>query len=218
MADVPGFAGAPGTRWVNDRGAVLWQAHCIWQSSCGRCIALDGRIAPYWPFPLHYSCNCFVTPVWPGWASSPFVDFRAEFARHSPAIRSQAIGDANRRLLEAGLASWDDIVTPGRIRPLHEVVAIRGLTDEDLIRVGVRPDIAARAVETAARAATTSLQSLGAAGVTIVGAGTTALLLDQGTGNPVAPVGGGVHQDPPPVDTIAQRIRTAIARQTGHLP
>ena len=53
--------------------------------------------------------------------------------------KAAAIGASNYRLLKSGLATWEDIVTPNRVRDFREVVAKKNLTVKQMVAHGVKP-------------------------------------------------------------------------------
>jgi hypothetical protein len=154
MADLPKapnnppqvFSGAPGDRWRNDTGRILYQYHCSFDRSCARCIQYAGRVGAYWPIPLHYGCNCTQSAVPPGRTARPFIDYRAEMAKLTESQQQHAMGVSNWRLVESGTVKWTDVVTRTEIRPLEAVVANNRLTLDDLTKAGVKRGIAERAL------------------------------------------------------------------------
>ena len=52
--------------------------------------------------------------------------------------QAAAIGASNYRLLKSGLAKWEDIVTPNRVRDFREVVARNKLTVDQMVKHGVK--------------------------------------------------------------------------------
>ena len=137
--------GEPGTRWRNDTDQVWYQLIVSWQNSCGRCAQFDHMIAPSWPIPFHRNCRCAQIPLYPGRTSRPFADFRRKVARLNRAQRERVMGRAALRLVESRLVEWRDVVTPDRIRDLHEVVLLRKLSVEAMVNNGVDPGVAERA-------------------------------------------------------------------------
>ena len=216
-----GYGGEPGTQFTNSFEYVVYQAHCTWSNSCARCIQLDGRIGPWWPFPLHNRCNCTQDPVLPGEKSRPFIDVQKKWERQTDAVKSKSMGDANRKLVEAGKVGWDDVVTPARIRPLHEVVERTGLSMRDLQQVGIKPHIITRTFERvvtdriatgmAFQSAISQLSSTGIWSLT----DETAKALESG--NPLAPTGGILHVEPGPASSLEARVRTAIIQAVARL-
>ena len=133
------YDGAPGTVWQNTTGKVLYQFIPALINTCGLCLQYINQISSLWPIPLHFGCRCEQRAILPGAdASEPFVDFRDLLDNMSDADKRAAIGASNYRLLKAGVASWEDIVTPTRVRDLREVVHRKGLTVEQMVKAGVR--------------------------------------------------------------------------------
>lgn len=133
------FNGKAGEAWVNDTGRTCYQFFCRWQNTCGVCAQNDHAISPRpWPILLHRGCNCWQVPIRPGGKGDPFVDFREVFKALPESERRRAIGASNWRLIEAGKVKWEDVVTPGRVRPLTEVIRREQLTREDLKKAGIK--------------------------------------------------------------------------------
>ena len=141
------FDGEPGTTWTNDTGRAAYQWHCSLDNTCGACFQLHMTIANVLP-QLHRGCNCTVVLLLPGDTSAEFVDFRTVLAGLPHDQQVAAVGASNYRLIEEGVVTWDDVVTPTRVRDLREVVAREKLTVSALTDAGVRPDIAERAFAT----------------------------------------------------------------------
>ena len=92
------------------------------------------------------NCNCRQTPVMPGEsAPEPFTDFRAKVDALDEHQRAEVVGVGNYRLIKAGLVAWEDVVSPYRVRDLREVVAVRKLTEAQMIKAGVAPAVARQA-------------------------------------------------------------------------
>lgn len=139
------LAGEPGSRWSNETGLVLYQLVCSFQNSCGWCIQMHHAIAPYWPLPWHRRCRCASQAVYPGALALPWVDYRKIFARLPAAKRRTAVGKSVDILIQKGILTLDEAVLPGRAKSLEEIAAEKGLSADDMIRVGVDPAIAERA-------------------------------------------------------------------------
>lgn len=77
----------------------------------------------------------------------PFVDFLKLLDRMAKERRSSAIGNANYKLIKAGLADFSDIVTKTRIRPFREVVARQKLTVDEMVRAGISLAVATHAYQ-----------------------------------------------------------------------
>lgn len=138
--------GKPGEAWKNDTGKVRWQAIVAWHNSCGRCVQNDHVISTSkWPFPLHRLCLCKQVPIYPGATARPFVDFREEIDRLPAYRREHVIGRAALKLVDNHVLRWPDVVTPSRIKPLHELVSKHKLTVERMTAAGVDRRTAERA-------------------------------------------------------------------------
>jgi len=137
--------GAPGTSFTNDTGKILWQASCNFRRSCARCIALHHAIGPYWPFGLHDGCSCVQMAIKPGQTALPFIDYQAEVAAMGPAGQRHAMGASNWKLVASGVAKWEDVVTPGRIRDFREVADRLGLSVDRMVKAGVDRNRAVKA-------------------------------------------------------------------------
>ncbi len=133
--------GQPGEAWSNNGTRVMWQLKVKFANSCGLCIQYANCIAGYWPIPFHENCNCTQHAVRPGDTADPFIDFREELRQLGPDQQEKAVGATNWRLIEAGIVEWGDVVTPGRVRSLTEVVAAKKLTRDDLKAVGARRSV-----------------------------------------------------------------------------
>jgi hypothetical protein len=142
------ISGDAGETWVNDTGKVKYQFIVNWLNSCGLCAQYDRQIGDSWPIPLHRGCRCHQKAIWPGAASLPFADFRAEVANLSRDQQARVIGRANLLLVERGVVEWSDVVTPVRVRDLHEVVALEGLTVERMVKAAVPRAVAEAAYAT----------------------------------------------------------------------
>lgn len=141
------FDGEPGTTWTNETGKAAYQWHCSLDNTCGACFQLHMTIANVFP-QLHRGCNCTVVLLLPGDTSAEFVDFRSVLAGLGHDQQVAAVGASNYRLIEQGVVTWEDVVTPTRVRDLREVVAREKLSVQALADAGVRPDIAERAFAT----------------------------------------------------------------------
>ncbi len=148
------WTGAPGAQRRNNTSAVAYQLVCALINTCGFCLPYHLAIAPWWGIPFHRGCRCRQVPVFPGRAAAhPFADFRAILHEMSADDRAAVVGKNLYRLLEAGLVRWDEIVGPGGVRSLAEVVADRAIPLERLVRAGVQPGVAARAIDAASSGA-----------------------------------------------------------------
>jgi hypothetical protein len=138
VADRIIYSGDAGTRFTNDTGKVLYQFIAALQNTCGVCLQYHLKISRGWPIPIHYNCRCIQRLVKPG-ADAPheFVDYRKLLDGFDESQKTAAIGASNYRLLKSGLATWDDIVTPNRVRDFREVVAKKRLSVETMTKHGV---------------------------------------------------------------------------------
>lgn len=140
--------GSPGDRWINDTATVYYQFVCNLASSCGVCIQYHRKIARFWPIPIHRNCRCKQRVVKPGHeAPEPFVDFRKLLDKMPIDQQTAAVGRSCYTLLRRGVITWEDVVTPARVRSLEEVVSIRKLSVERMVKAGVQKGIASRAYE-----------------------------------------------------------------------
>jgi hypothetical protein len=71
-------------------------------------------------------------------AQHDFCNYRELLDGFDEAQKTAAIGASNYRLLKSGLAKWDDIVTPNRVRDFREVVARNNLTVKQMTDHGVK--------------------------------------------------------------------------------
>src|SRR5262249_8811370 len=102
---------------------------------------------PSWPIPIHHGCRCTQSVIAPGAdAPEPFVNCRVLLDQMPRDQQVAAIGASNYKLLRAGVVSWEDIVTPSRVRDFREVVANRQLSLGQLKRAGVSRVHAERAM------------------------------------------------------------------------
>jgi hypothetical protein len=144
------ISGPPGSPYTNNTGQVLYQYVCALINTCGFCLSFHLKISTRWPIPQHHGCRCRQIPIYPGReAPHDFADYHGILDEMSSADRATAIGASNDKLLESGLATLDDIVTPYRVRDLHEVVARRGLTVRQMVKAGVALGVARRAISIA---------------------------------------------------------------------
>lgn len=165
---------AVGQAWQNTRGRILFQWHCNFANSCGRCIEMAGAIGRWWPLPLHRGCRCSNVPIRPGEVSAPGLDYREEVRKLDPVQQTRVIGAANLKLVEAGLVEWGQVVDRTRIKTLRQVIDERRLTPEQLRGAGVPEatiraalaDLNTPAVELAARRRETLVAALQGRGLT----------------------------------------------------
>jgi hypothetical protein len=133
------ISGEAGETWTNETDKVYRQFVCAFINTCGFCLQYHLKIATSWPIPLHYNCRCRQEKIKPGAkAPQPFCDYRKLLDAMSDADQAAAIGASNYRLLKSGLAQWDDIVTPNRVRDFREVVARNRLTVDQMVKHGVK--------------------------------------------------------------------------------
>ena len=123
------YDGDAGTRFTNNTGKVLFQFIAALHNTCGVCLQYHLKISVAWPIPIHYNCRCIQRIVKPGQqAKHDFCNYRELLDGFDESQKTAAIGASNYRLLKSGLAKWDDIVTPNRVRDFCEVVARNNLT------------------------------------------------------------------------------------------
>ena len=133
------ISGDAGTVWQNDTGKAKYQFHCAFINTCGFCLQYHLKISANWPIPLHFQCKCGQTLISPGQkAPEPFCNYRELLDNMSDADKTAAIGASSYRLLKSGLATWEDIVTPNRVRDFREVVAKKKLTVKQMVDHGVK--------------------------------------------------------------------------------
>lgn len=141
------ISGDPGTAWTNDTSRIMQQLHVKFDNSCAICISQANMIAPYWPLPFHFGCNCRNVPIVPGATAAPFVDFMDEIRKLEPNQQAAAMGASNWKLVEAGVVKFEDVVTRARIRDFHEVASIHKLSVKTMTDAGVRSQWAKEAHE-----------------------------------------------------------------------
>jgi hypothetical protein len=133
------ISGEPGTTWTNDTGKVKYQFFATFTNTCGMCLQYHLKISERWPIPLHFGCHCGQVSIKPdAKAQNPFCDYRELLDKMPQAEKTAAIGASNYKLLKSGLATWDDIVTPHRVRDFREVVAKKHLSVEQMVKHGVK--------------------------------------------------------------------------------
>jgi hypothetical protein len=144
VADTVIFNGTAGTFHENTSEYVQYQFIASLFNTCGVCLSYHMAIkrGP-WFIPIHFGCNCKQALLKPG-ATAPnaFVDFREILDQMPHSQQVAAIGASNYKLLKNGVIEWKDVVTPLRVRPLREVVALKKLSIKSMVDVGVRPSIA----------------------------------------------------------------------------
>jgi hypothetical protein len=134
------YSGDAGTTFTNETGRVLYQFIAALQNTCGLCLQYHLKISAAWPIPLHYNCRCIQRMIKPGQtAQHEFCDYRKLLDAMPEHEKAAAIGASNYRLLKSGLAKWEDIVTPNRVRDFREVVAKKNLSVKQMVAHGVKP-------------------------------------------------------------------------------
>jgi hypothetical protein len=73
----------------------------------------------------------------PGETSDPFPDFDLALDGLTPEQQDQVMGRDNWTLFRAGLVTWADVVRKGRIRRFEEVMSVKHLAYDDMVRAGV---------------------------------------------------------------------------------
>jgi hypothetical protein len=133
------ISGDPGTRWTNETEKVQYQFIAALQNTCGVCLQYHLKISQSWPIPIHYGCRCIQKLIKPGQtAPHGFCDYRELLDAMPQAEKAAAIGASNYKLLKSGLVTWEDIVTPSRVRDFREVVAKKNLTVQQMVDHGVK--------------------------------------------------------------------------------
>jgi hypothetical protein len=130
------WPGKPGERFENDTGRIVYQWFCSWHEMAGACAQYHLQVAEWWS-PLLLNCTCCSKPIHPGTESEPYEDWRRIVARLPADQRYGLVGEANWRLLLARVVKWRDVVTSTRVRDLEEVVSIKNLTVDQMIKAGV---------------------------------------------------------------------------------
>jgi hypothetical protein len=139
MADRLIYDGEAGTRFTNETGKVLYQFIAALNNTCGVCLQYHLKISAAWPIPIHYGCRCIQRMIKPGQqAQHDFCDYRKLLDEMPEHDKAAAVGPSNYRLLKSGLAQWEDIVTPNRVRDFREVVAKKKLTVKQMTDHGVK--------------------------------------------------------------------------------
>jgi len=141
------FNGTPGDVFTNDTDRVLYQLFCMWENTCGHCAQYDHAIGPWWALGLHFGCNCEQVAIKPGAKAKPFVDFQQIISDLDEDQQNRVIGKANYQLFKKAVVTWEDVVTPSRVRDLREVVARKKLSIDTMADAGVNPRIAEQAHE-----------------------------------------------------------------------
>lgn len=129
--------GEPGETWRNDTEKVQYQLICDWENTCGLCGQYDHQIGSSWPIPFHRNCKCKQEAIWPGKTARPFTDFRETIRNLDPSQQAHVVGRSNLILIEKGIVDWKDVVTGRRIRDLREVVALKKINVDTMLKVGI---------------------------------------------------------------------------------
>jgi hypothetical protein len=133
------YSAPAGTRWQNTTGAIAYQFRASLVNTCARCLPYHGKIAAWWPIPIHFKCQCDQTAIMPGdaapIASEPLTVVIDSLPQRE---RQRVLGKSVSQLLDAGLITLAAVATASRIRPAGEVIAKAKLTDEQLKAAGVR--------------------------------------------------------------------------------
>jgi hypothetical protein len=140
VADRVIFDGEPGTRYTNDTGKIQYQFIAALINTCGVCLQYHMKVSRAWPIPIHRNCRCIQRQIKPGGqAPRDFVDYRKLLDEMEPDQQAAAVGASSYRLLKAGVITWEDVVTPSRVRTLEEIVAKKRLTVDQMVKAGVKP-------------------------------------------------------------------------------
>jgi hypothetical protein len=106
------------------------------------CLQYHMAIGPPWGIPMHYNCRCRQVRIPPGGQGEPFVDFHQILEDMTPDQQAAAVGSSVMKLIEAGDITFEDAVSPLRVRTLRELVAIHHLTVQELVDAGIPASIA----------------------------------------------------------------------------
>ncbi len=220
-----GQSGPPGTSFTNGTGQVMYQFRASLINTCGICLSYHGQIARWFPIPLHPNCNCRQEPVPPGATAQPFEDFQKFIGNLTERQQKDAVGASNWKLIENKVVKWEDVVSPTRVRTFHEVARDAKLSVADMVKNGVRPDVAQEAYDRvhapvkaaiAAAGGHMTTQQLQAAGVDVaaIKAGSVAKAA-QGLGIGGKPLSGGrrttIAPSPKPLPSRAVAVAVATA-------
>jgi hypothetical protein len=139
LADRVIYSGEAGTRFTNETGKVLYQLVASLINTCDFCLQYHLKISGPWGTPLHYGCRCSQRQIKLGQeAPHDFCDYCKLLEEMPEHDKAAAIGASNYRLLKSGLAKWENIVTPNRVRDFREVVAKKKLTVKQMTDHGVK--------------------------------------------------------------------------------
>jgi hypothetical protein len=140
--------GDPGDFWTNDTEKAWFQLHVTGNHTCGLCWQYNNKIARYWPLPLHGCCRCWQEAIKPGArATKPFVDYEKSVAKLPPHEQNRVMGKGLYSLVSHKVIPWSEVVTPGRIRTLEEVVSRNKLSIKTMEKAGVTPHTARTAYQ-----------------------------------------------------------------------
>jgi hypothetical protein len=106
-------------------------------------------IGDWWPIPIHRNCNCQQVPIMPGAEARPFANFQEIWDDLSPSQQLSAVGKSSYQLIQEGVVDFKAVVSPTHVLTLQEVVAENHLTVNEMVKAGVRPDIAQKAFDAA---------------------------------------------------------------------
>jgi len=130
------WPGEPGERYTNNTSRIVYQLICSCINTCGVCYQCHLAIAEWWG-KFHHGCNCISLPIFPGEQSQPYQDFREIIKDLPPEQQIKVMGKAVYELYQEGVITWEDAITPTRIRTLREIVSREQLTVEELVEAGV---------------------------------------------------------------------------------
>lgn len=140
------ISGEPGEHWLNDTDRPWYQLDVAGFNTCAFCWQYNGRISRYWPLPFHGNCRCRQRRIAMGQrAPLPFTDNERAMLAMEGHEQAALMGKALFRLWQEGVVEFGDIVTPGRIRTLEEVIALKRLSIKRLVAAGVSRAVAERA-------------------------------------------------------------------------
>lgn len=130
------WPGEPGKSFTNNTDRIVYQLVCSQVNTCGVCYQYHLAIAEWWG-KFHHGCNCISNPIFPGEKSQPYQDFREIIKDLPPEEQIKVMGKAVYELYQEGVITWEDAITPTRIRTLREIVSREQLTVEELVEAGV---------------------------------------------------------------------------------
>jgi hypothetical protein len=135
------WPGTPGESYHNDTGKIVYQLVCSLVNTCGACMQYHLAIAKWWS-PFHRGCNCQSRPIYPDKTSAPYENFQDIIDSLPPDQQKKVVGSSNKKLIDAGIVTWGDVVTSNRVKLLREIVSIKHLTISDLTGAGISKWIA----------------------------------------------------------------------------